>query len=156
LILELLDDSNEEKLLDIHREDIPLCYAEDTAYTIGLAKYGQKQHMRGHCYAIKEQTEYVGILLIGEAIEDSSDPVELKGTGYFRIIGFVIDQRYRRQGLGREALGMALQNIYEEYGNVPIVLECNKGNRAALAFYTKMGFKNTGIMHDQDYYYVKM
>lgn len=111
--------------------------------------------LRGHCYAIRHDTEYVGVILIGEAIEDEADPVELRGTGYFRIIGFVLDKEHRSQGIGSQALRLALDELYCEYGRVPILLECHRENVKAMNFYTKMGFRNTHIPHMDDVYFVK-
>lgn len=152
--LEWLNEYNAPKVMQIQRDDIPVCFAEDIAYTVSLAEYGDENNLRGHCYTVKYGEQYVGILLIGEAIPDSADPPELIGKDYFRIIGFVIDKRYRRQGIGSKALKAAINEIYCEYGHLPILLECHKDNKAALDFYAKMGFRNTNILHDQDYYFI--
>ena len=153
--LELLNRYNENKVKEIQRDDIPLCFAEDISYTIELSKYGEENNLRGHCYTIKYADKYVGIVLIGEAIEDGSDPIELKGTDYFRVIGFIIDKEYRGQGIGSKAFELALNEIYYEYGHVPILLECHKDNERAIRFYKKMGFRNTNILNNEDYYFIK-
>lgn len=153
--LELLDSDNENKIKEIRRDDIPICFAEDISSTIELSKYGEENNLRGHCYAIKYADKYIGIILIGEAIEDEADPVELKGTDYFRIIGFIIDKEYREQGIGSKALELALNDIYCEYGAVPILLECHKDNERAIKFYEKMGFRNTNVLNNQDYFFIK-
>lgn len=153
--LELLNENNENHLLKIQRDDVPTYFAEDISYTIQASKYGNENNLKGHCYAIKYKEVYVGIILIGEAIEDEADPSELKGKGYFRIIGFVIDKQYRRLGIGSEVIEKATQNIYYEYGKVPILLECHKENITAINFYRKLGFRNTYILHNQDYYLIK-
>lgn len=153
--LELLDNENEKLLLKIERDDIPTYFVEEVSYTIELSKYGDEHKLKGHCYAIKFHENHVGIILIGEAIEEESDPSELKGTQYFRIIGFVIDKKYRKLGIGAIALQKAIANIYYEYGDVPIVLECHKENQGALDFYIKTGFRNTNILHNDNYYFIK-
>ncbi|WP_312370815.1 GNAT family N-acetyltransferase [Lachnoclostridium sp.] len=81
----------------------------------------------------------------------------MKGKAYFRILGFVIDNRYRNKGIGSEALKMAIQYIYHEYGKVAFLLECNKENLTAVRFYEKLGFKNTYIINKQskDYFMMK-
>lgn len=153
--LELLDQFNEIEVKKIQRDDIPVCFVEDVSYTIELSRYGEKNNLRGHCYAIKYAEKYIGIVLIGEAIEGEEDPIELKGRVFFRIIGFVIDKGYRGQGIGSKALELALNEIYQEYGAVPILLECHKDNKGAIKFYTKMGFRNTNILNNQDYFFIK-
>ena len=155
LTLELLNPENEVQVKKIQRDDVPGRFAEDISYTVELAKYGDENHLRGHCYCIKYREKYIGILLIGEAIEDEADPAELKGKGYFRIIGFVLDRDYRGKGLGSTALELALEEIYREYGKVPILLECHKDNTRAANFYTKMGFRNTNILNNEDYFFIK-
>lgn len=129
-------------------------FAEQIEDTIEIANYGTDHNLNGHCYAITYEEHYVGIILIGQAIEDEADPAELKGNPYFRVIGFVIDQRYRSLGIGSRALRMALENIYHDYGDVPILLECHKDNKSAMAFYEKAGFKHTNCLHHEDYYFI--
>lgn len=84
--LELLSKENEKELYKIQRDDVPIHFTEDISYTIKLSKYGEKNNLKGHCYAIKYNEQYVGIISIGEAIEDVADPVELKGNLYFHCI----------------------------------------------------------------------
>lgn len=154
--LEILSKENEQKVLAIERDDIPECFAESMAYTIQLSHYGTQYGMKGFCFAIKYLEDYVGILLIGEAIQDDADPDEVKNKSYFRVIGFVIDRRYRGRGIGRQAFSLALEKIYHEYGNTPILLECHRKNQSAMRFYEKMGFKNTNKLHNNDYYMVRL
>jgi ribosomal protein S18 acetylase RimI-like enzyme len=153
--LEFLNEKNEEFLKKIQRDDIPLCFANDISNTIDISKYGENNNLKGHCYAIKYGEDYVGIILIGQALEDEADPSCLKGNVYFRVLGFVIDKRYRNKGIGSNALRMAIQNIYCEYGEAPMVLECHKDNGAAIKFYKNAGFRNTKILHAEDYYFIK-
>lgn len=153
--LELLNDENEQKVLAIEREDIPEQFAESMTYTIALSHYGTAHALKGFCFAIKYYETYVGLVLIGEAIENDADPVAVKGSLYFRIIGFVIDRRYRGKGIGRQALTLALQKIHCAYGNVPVILECHRDNRQAIRFYEKIGFVNTNKLHEDNYYMIK-
>lgn len=154
--LELLDSKNEKHLLEIDRKDIPINYVEEIASTIALAKYGEKNGLKGHCFAIKYNESYVGIILIGEAIEEEADPEEVKGKEYFRILGFVIDRRYQNMGLGSIALHMAMKTIWDEYGKVVFLLECYKENQKAIHFYEKNGFVNTNILNQKgtDYFFI--
>ena len=155
ITLELLSSENEAQVKRIQRDDVPDAFAEEVADTVALAKYGDENHLRGHCYIVKYMEKYIGIILIGEAIEDEADPAELKGTGYFRVMGFVLDRDYRGKGLGSKALELALQGIYQEYGKMPILLECHKDNIRAANFYTKLGFRNTHILNNEDYFFIK-
>lgn len=154
--LELLNEKNEKCLLGILREDIPEHYVEEVSSTIDLAKYGEKLNLKGHCFAIKYDESYVGIILIGEAIACEEDPDTVKGKEYFRIIGFVIDRRYRGIGIGSVALKLVIEAIYKEYGRVILLLECHKDNSEAIRFYEKNGFCNTNIINanDENYFLI--
>ena len=155
--IEPLSEENEKYLLQIQRDDIPTQFVEEVSFTIDTVKYGAEHGYRGRCYAVKYDDNYVGILLIGEAIEEDADPDEVKAKVFFRILGFVIDSRYQRMGIGSVALNLAIEDIYREYGKVILVLECNRENQSALRFYEKNGFQNTGIINenDGDYYLIR-
>jgi len=155
--IELLNEENEKYLLQIQRDNIPFEYVEDVAFTINTAKFGAEYGYKGRCYAVKYDDNYIGILLIGEAIEEEEDPDEVKGKVFFRILGYVIDSRYQGKGIGSVALNMAIEDIYNEYGKVPLVLECYKENRGAIRFYEKNGFVNTGVINENhgDYYLIR-
>lgn len=155
--LEYLNDGNEAALLQIHREDVPEAYVEDVSATIALAKYGGAQGLKGHCWAVKYRGQYVGILLLGEALEDSRDPEALRGKVFFRLLGFVIDARYRGLGIGSAALEMAIHALYAEYGPAPLLLECHRGNTSAQRFYKKHGFINIGQQNGKgtDFFFLR-
>jgi diamine N-acetyltransferase len=87
----------------------------------------------------------VGILLAGQALDDPADPEEIRGTRFFRILGFVLDRSVRGQGVGSAALKLAVKRVRETYGNVPFLLECDKQNHAARRFYEKNGFVSMGL-----------
>ena len=153
--LELLNEKNAPFLLQIDRSGVPVRFVEEVSYTIETAKYGNEHHLRGFCNAIRQDGQYVGILLIGQAIEDEADPAELKGRDYFRLIGFVIEQCCRGMGVGTEALKKALAAFDAVYGKKPLLLECHRENTGALRFYQRMGFRNTHLLHNEDYYLIR-
>ena len=150
--LEILNSDNEKKLFEIQRDDVPASFVEEVQQTIELARYGVEENLKGHCYGIKNNSDYVGIILIGEGIEGEMDPKEVKGQFFYRILGFVIDQRYRKLGFGREALSQAIAHVFQEYVEAPIVLECNQQNHKAIAFYKRLGFIDTKHQHGDDVY----
>ncbi len=154
--LELLDTCNREQVLKIDRKDIPVEYVAQINDTILMAEYGAKVGLDGHCYAIKYNDKYVGVILIGKGIEDYTDPDTVKGKIFFRIMGFVIDSKYRHIGIGSTALKKATRAIQQEYGNVIFLLECHKDNKDAIRFYEKNGFLNTGLLNKNatDYFMI--
>ena len=82
-----------------------------------MADYGTAMGLSGKCYAIKYHQNYVGMILVGKAVEDASDPIEVKGRKFFRIMGFFIQSKYQGLGIGTLALQKAIDSIYYEYGN---------------------------------------
>ena len=147
--LEVLDRYNRTQLINLDRKDIPLEYVADVEHTISLADYGTKFGLGGRCFAIKYGGNYVGIVLIGEAVKNEADPVELKGEKYFRVLGFLIDNKYQGIGIGTIALQKAIKEIYRDYGKIPLLLECHKDNERAIRFYEQNGFVNTGKLNEK-------
>ena len=147
--LEVLDRYNRTQLINLDRKDIPLEYVADVEHTISLADYGTKFSLGGRCFAIKYGGKYVGIILIGEAVKNEADPVELKGEKYFRVLGFLIDNKYQGIGIGTIALQKAIKEIYRDYGKIPLLLECHKDNERAIKFYEENGFVNTGKLNQK-------
>ena len=82
-------------------------------------------------------------MLLGQAIPDPSDPAEVQGQRYFRLLGFVLNRADRGQGIGSEALRLALKQLSAAYGAVPVVLECHREN-PVLHLYQRLGFRITG------------
>ncbi|MBR2018931.1 MAG: GNAT family N-acetyltransferase [Clostridia bacterium] len=153
--LELLSDSNIEDVRAIQRDDISEAFV-DTADTImELTQYGLDHHCKGHTYVIKRENECIGWILLGEAFEWDTDPEEMKGVPFYRLMGFVIDQRYRSSGIGGYVLERVIKLIYDEFGVRPIALGVHKDNLGAERFYLKHGFRKTAVMEGNDYYYLR-
>ena len=155
LNLHILNNSNRQRLLNIKRDDIPFDFVQDVKEIIQLTEYGDKHQLRGHCYTIKCDDDYVGIILIGEGIESERDPDEIKGIFFYRILGFVIDKDFRGLGIGSWAIEQSIQNIYAEYGVAPIVIECHKNNIKAIKFYENHHFRNTYVIENENYYMIR-
>ena len=153
--LELLSDSNIEDVREIQRDDISEAFV-DTADTImELTQYGLDHNCKGHTYAIKRGNEYIGLILLGEAFEWDTDPEEMKGVPFYRLMGFVIDKRYRSSGIGGYVLEKVIELIYDEFGIRPIALGVHKDNIGAERFYLNHGFRKTAVMEGNDYYYLR-
>lgn len=153
--LEILSAANRQEVLKIDRSDIPLDYVEDISETLMQSDYGDEHHLRGHCYVVRCDGACVGVLLIGEGIPWDCDPEKIRETFFYRILGFVMDKRYRGRGVGSGAMEQAIQNIYAEYGPAPIVIECHRENTKAIAFYEKHGFRNTHFAENADFYFIR-
>mgnify|MGYP002508501667 CR=1 FL=1 len=49
-------------------------------------------------------------------MEWETDPAEMKGTPFYRLMGFVIDRRYRNGGIGSYVLEKVIRECYQEFG----------------------------------------
>lgn len=155
ITLELLCSENIDAVRAIRREDISEDFV-DTADTImELTQYGLDHHCIGHTYAVKCGTAYIGVILLGEAIPWETDPAEMNGVPFYRLMGFIIDNHYRGQGIGGYVLELVVNTIYQEFGARPIALGVHKDNHGAARFYTKHGFRKTDIMEGNDYYFLR-
>ncbi len=156
ITFEELTHDNLEFATQINRSDIPEEYV-DTALTImEITDYGVENKCIGHTFLVKLDEQYVGILLLGEAIPWDTDPVEMQNEPFYRLMGFVIDRSYRSKGFGGAILEKAIHKVYQDFGRRPIALGCHKENTRAANFYEKHGFKRTGVFEGNDEYFLRM
>ena len=153
--LELLTKQNIDAVRDIHREDIPVSWVDDADTLWELTQYGLEHNCIGHTYAVKYGDVYIGVILLGEAIPWETDPEEMKKEPFYRLMGFVIDNRYRSQGIGSKVLEMVIDAVYSEYGVRPIALGVHKDNPGAARFYERHGFTPLNAMEGNDRYYIR-
>lgn len=153
--LELLSEQNIGAVRAIHREDVCEAFVDNADTIMEITQYGLTHHCIGHTYAVKYGDDYVGLILLGEAIEWETDPEEMKGVPFYRLMGFVIDKRYRSHGIGGYVLETVIDIIYREFGVRPIALGVHRDNHAAAKFYRKHGFVKTDVMEGNDYYYLR-
>ena len=153
--LELLTEVNIEAVREIHREDISESWVDDADTLWELTQYGLEHNCKGHTYAVKCDDAYIGVILLGEAIPWETDPAEMKNEPFYRLMGFVIDNRYRNQGIGSKVLNLVIDAIYGEYGVRPIALGVHKDNHTAARFYERHGFVAVDAMEGNDRYYIR-
>ena len=152
--LELLTETNIEAVRAIHREDIPESWVDNADTLWELTQYGLAHNCIGHTYAVKQDDAYIGVILLGEAIPWETDPEEMKNEPFYRLMGFIIDNRYRSQGIGGKVLQMVIDAIYKEYGVRPIALGVHTDNHGAAKFYARHGFTPVDAMEGNDRYYI--
>lgn len=155
ITFELLTQSNVTKVRQIQRDDISEAFVDTVDTIMELTQYGLDHNCKGHTYAIKQRNEYIGLILLGEAFAWDTDPKEMKGVPFYRLMGFVIDKRYRKRGIGGYVLEKAIDLIYTEFGIRPIALGVHKDNFGAERFYLNHGFHKTDVMEGNDYYYLR-
>ncbi len=155
ITLELLSEQNIDAVRAIHRQDVSVAFVDSADTIMEITQYGLDHHCIGHTYAIRYGAVYIGLILLGEALEWETDPEEMKGVPFYRLMGFVLDERYRNGGIGGYVLEMVIANIYQEFGIRPIALGCHKDNHKAEKFYLDHGFKKTNLMEGEDYYFLR-
>lgn len=155
IILELLTQQNIDAVRAIHRDDISEAWVDNADTIMELTQYGHDHHCIGHTYAIKHRDTYIGVILLGEAIPWETDPDEMKDIPFYRLMGFVLDNRYRGRGIGGHVLENVIDTIYREFGVRPIALGVHKDNLAAARFYMNHGFRKTDVMEGNDFYYLR-
>lgn len=153
--LDLLTEENINAVRAIRREDIPETWVDNADTLWELTQYGLEHNCIGHTYAIKNDDSYIGVILLGEAIFWETDPEEMKREPFYRLMGFVIDNRYRNQGIGSKVLNLVIDAIYKEYGVRPIALGVHKDNHGAARFYMSHGFTPVDAIEGNDRYYIR-
>lgn len=153
--LEELTHQNFVLVAGIDRSDISEDVVDNIETVMELTDYGVEHGCLGHTFAIKRGDAYVGWILLGEAIAWETDPPEMRKEPFYRLMSFVVDRRYRRDGVGGKALEMAVEKVYGDFGVRPIALGCHKDNALAAKFYEKHGFKRTEYAEGDDLYYLK-
>lgn len=153
-LVELTHD-NYDLVKNIDREDIPENYVDTVDTIMEITDYGVAHGCLGHTFAVKLHGDYVGLILLGEAIPWETDPPEMAEQPFYRLMGFVIDRAFRNRGLGGSVLEKAIETVYREFGVRPIALGCHRDNEAAARFYRKHGFRQTKYLEAEDLYYLR-
>lgn len=155
ITLEPLSEEIYPKLLAINRDDISEDFVESVERIIEISEFGKENDLIGFTFAVKYEEKYIGIILMGEALVDESEPLEMQKEPFYRIVGFIIDKAYRKSGIGGYVLEETISRIYSSFGKRPIALGCHKDNIAAEKFYLNHGFIKTEYMSENDFYFFR-
>lgn len=154
--LEQLTHENFGDALRIDRDDIPEAWVDTAATLMETTDYGAEHHLMGHTYLARLEEKPVGLIMIGEALAWDTDPDEMRGKPFYRVMGFVVDQAYRSRGIGGEMLESAIEQVYNEFGKRSLALGVHRDNPRAGAFYERHGFRRTGVYEGSDEYYLRI
>ncbi len=156
LTLEQLTHENFIDAQRINRDDIPEAWVDSAAALMETTDYGAEHHLLGHTYLARVDGRPVGLIMIGEALAWDTDPEEMWGKPFYRVMGFVVDQEYRNRGIGGEILESAIHQVCDEFGKRSLALGVHKDNTRAGAFYERHGFHRTGAYEGSDEYYLRI
>ena len=155
ITLEQLTHENYGDALAISRDDIPQAWVDGAETLMEITDYGAEHHLIGRTFLARLDGKPVGLILIGEALPWDTDPEEMKGTPFYRIMGFAVDRDCRSRGVGGEILERAIGQVYREFGKRPLALGVHRDNPRAGRFYERHGFRRTGVFEGSDEYYLR-
>lgn len=156
LTLEPLTHENLPEAIAIDRSDIPVEWV-DTAETImEINDYGLENRLIGHTFLARRGGTAVGLILIGEALPWDTDPEEMRGVPFYRVMGFVVDRNCRGKGFGGLILEKAIAEVYRDFGRRSLALGVHRDNHRAAKFYEKHGFRKTGVFEGNDEYWLRL
>ena len=156
ILLEQLTHDNFDDAAAINRDDIPEDWVDNASFLMEVTDYGAEHHLIGHTYLARVDGKPAGLIMIGEALAWETDPDEMKGKPFYRVMGFVVDRAYRGKGIGGEILEQAITNVYEEFGRRSIALGVHRDNIRVGQFYERHGFQRTGVYEGNDEYYLRL
>ena len=154
--LEQLTRDNFPDALAIDREDIPEAWVDTAAAIMEVTDYGAEHRLKGHTFLARLEGRPVGLIMIGEALAWETDPDEMKGRPFYRVMGFVVDRAHRNRGIGGEILESAIARVYGEFGERSLALGVHRDNVRAGRFYERHGFRRTGVYEGNDEYYLRL
>lgn len=156
ITLEQFTHDNFEQALTIDRDDIPEAWVDSAAHLMELTDYGKEHRLLGRTFLARSDGRPVGLILIGEALAWETDPAEMRGVPFYRVMGFVVDKAYRNRGVGGEILERAIAQVYDEFGRRSLALGVHRENVRAGRFYERHGFRRTGVFEGGDEYYLRI
>ena len=156
IVLEQLTRENVARALEIRRDDVPEAWVGGVPALMELTEYGAEHRLIGHTYLAGLDGRAVGVVMIGEALEWDTDPAEMKGKPFYRVMRFVVDRDFRGRGIGGEILEEAVRRVYAEFGPRSLALGVHRDNVRAARFYARHGFRPTGVFEGDDEYWLRI
>lgn len=147
---------NFEEVLNLSVNDYQKDFVESPSYTIALAYAAIVENLPGKLFVIYEDENAVGLALYGLSPVSKNEPdIFQKYGNVYRILGFFIDERFQKKGIGRLAFSELLNQISLEnqYSNLPVTLEVKEKNKIAQRLYQDFGFIDTNYRYDDDLVY---
>ena len=133
ITLEEVNSSNYEAVCDLDVTYDQQEYVASNMWSLVESHYNQ-----GHiCRAIYRDNEPVGFFMW-----------VLENPEKISIWRFMVDQRYQKIGVGREALNLALNQIKADKAIKEIEICYNPQNPVAKYFYASFGFQEVGLDKD--------
>ena len=78
ICLELFTEDHLDAVRAIDRSDVSEAFVDNADTIMEYTQYGLQHNCIGHTYAVRYEEAYIGLILLGEAIEWETDPEEMK------------------------------------------------------------------------------
>lgn len=95
ITLEPLTEDNLAEARAIRRAGVPEDFVDTVDELMELTRYGLEHRCAGRTFLARLEGAPVGVILLGEAIPWSTDPEEMRGRPFYRLMGLLIDSRCR-------------------------------------------------------------
>ena len=76
--------------------------------------------------------------------------IEPRDNNEYWIDRFMIDEKYQNNGFGKKALDIIIEKIKQDKTHNKIKISTNPENSRAIKLYKKLGFYETGELHDDE------
>ena len=97
-----------------------------------------------------DEREFLAIDLDGQIIGAIQWAEEEDPEYHHANIDLYLDPAFHRRGLGFDAITTVIRHLFDDLGHHRITIDPAADNTAAIAAYTKVGFRTVGVMHQYE------
>ena len=133
IILKEIDGENFHEVISLKVET----YCASNLYSLAQAKI----YPDAIPLAIYNNDIPVGFVMYG---------IEPRDNNEYWIDRFMIDEKYQKNGYGKKALEIIIEKIKQDKTHNKIKISTNPENSIAIKLYKKLGFYDTGKLHDDE------
>jgi len=131
ITLREIDSENFHEVISLNVEK----YCASNIYSLAQAKI----YPDAIPLAIYNDDVLVGFIMYG---------IEPRDNNEYWIARFMIDEKYQQNGYGTKALQILIEKIKRDKSHDKIKISTNPKNTIAIKLYAKLGFYETGELHD--------
>ena len=133
ITLREIDENNFHEIISLKVEK----YCASNLYSLAQAKI----YSDAIPLAIYNNDIPVGFIMYG---------IEPRDNNEYCIDRFMIDEKYQKNGFGKKALEIIIEKIKQDKTHNKIKISTNPENIIAIKLYKKLGFYDTGELHDDE------
>lgn len=130
IILKEIDKNNWEKCIELQVEENQRKFVASNSYSLLQSKY------EDNCYPMGV---YDGEIMVGFLMYDFDND-----TNKWWMCRLMMDKQYQGKGYGRKAIGLLIDLLKKEKGNIKLYTSFEPENAVAEKLYESIGFRKTG------------